>query len=58
MAHIRHPVADGFIDGILKSPAATGNSVDFGAQKLHAKNIEFLTTHVFFTHINFTGQIK
>ena len=32
--------------------------MDLGAQKLHAKDIEFLTTHVFFTHIDFTVQIE
>src|SRR5437867_8774465 len=58
MAHIRHPVADRFINGIFKSPAPTGNSMDFGAEQSHTKDIEFLPTHVFFTHIDFTVQVE
>ena len=42
-----HPVAHGFVGGVLEGFAAAGHAHDAGAQQLHAKDIELLSADVF-----------
>jgi len=58
VSDVRHPIAQSFVDGVFQSARAVINFTNFGAQKLHAKNVQRLTPHVFGAHINNAFQTK
>ena len=51
-AHIRHPVAHGFVDGVLERPRARTHAAHLGAQQAHAVDIQLLPAHVFLAHVD------
>ncbi len=51
-AHVSHPVAQRFVHGILERPAAGLDHAHFGAQQLHAKDVERLALDIFRAHEN------
>jgi hypothetical protein len=50
--HAGHPVAQGLVDGVLQSAAASGHRHDLGAQQPHAEDVEGLALHVDLTHVD------
>ncbi len=53
VAHVGHPIAQRFVHGILERPAAGLDHANFGAQQLHAKDVERLAPDVFLAHEDF-----
>jgi hypothetical protein len=49
---VRHPIAQRFIDGVLQSLRSRIDLAHFGAQQLHAKDIQLLSPHVFSAHVH------
>src|SRR4051812_41042577 len=50
--NVGDPVTHGLADGIFQSAAAARDRHDFRAEQSHAKNVEALTAHVFFAHVD------
>ena len=57
-AHVGHPVAHGFVDGILQRAAAGIDAHHFRAQQAHARNVQPLPLHVFRAHVDHALQAK
>ena len=56
--HVGDPVANGLVDGIFQGATATGDRTDFSSQQLHTKDVERLTLHIYFTHVDDTLQAE
>src|SRR5581483_505449 len=56
--NVRDPVAHGFVDGVFQRARARVDTTNFGTEKPHAKNIQFLPPHVFSAHIDHTLKSK
>ena len=52
IAHVRHPIADGLVDGILQGLCAGCHRSYFGAEHFHAEDIRFLAGNVHHAHIH------
>jgi hypothetical protein len=50
-ADVGHPIAHGFVDGVLEGAAAGLDSDDPCAEQAHARDVEGLARHVFRTHV-------
>jgi len=50
--NIGDPVTHGFADGVLECAAAVGDADYVGAEEAHAEDVETLTAHVFFAHVD------
>ena len=57
-AHVRDPVAHGFVDGIFQRAAAGIHADHFRAEQAHAKNIQPLALHVLGAHVNGAGEAE
>jgi hypothetical protein len=51
-AHVRHPVADRLIDGILERLAAALHAAHVRAQQPHAEDVGLLARHVHRAHVD------
>jgi hypothetical protein len=51
-AHVRDPVAHGFVHGFLERGLAGGDGDDFGPEKAHAGDIERLALHIDLAHVD------
>ncbi len=58
IAHIRHPIADRFIDRILQRLRARSHWSHFRTEQLHAKHVRFLSRNIHHTHIHYTFESK
>ena len=54
--HVRHPVAEGLVDGVLQDPGPLPYRDDFGAQPFHPENIGALPFHIHLAHVD--GALK
>ena len=55
---VRHPIAECFIDCILQSLRTGCYGDDFRTKYLHSRNIQCLTSSIFFTHVDGALQAK
>ena len=53
-----HPVAQGFVEGILEGLAAAVHLDHVGAHELHAKDIEALAADILGAHVDVALEIK
>ena len=53
-----HPVAHGFVDGVLERAAARVHRPDGGAEQTHAKQVEGLPLHVLRAHVHIALQVE
>ncbi len=53
-----HPVAKGFIEGILEGLAAGLDGDDAGAHELHAEDVEVLAADIFGAHVDIAGEAE
>ena len=51
-AHIRHPIADRLVDGVLERLAAAFHATHLGSQQPHAEDIGLLARHVHHAHVD------
>ena len=51
-AHVRHPVANGLVDGVLERARAGVDGAHLGAEQLHAEDVERLPPHVLGPHVD------
>src|SRR5436309_14318404 len=51
-AHIRNPVANGFIDGVLERPASRRYGHHARAQQFHAEDVDLLPADVLLAHVD------
>ena len=54
--HVRHPITDRFIDGILQCTAAAMHRYNGSPEQLHPEYIETLPGDIGFAHVDKTGQ--
>src|ERR1700720_2383243 len=52
-AHIRDPIAHGFVDRLLQGSLTSRDRHDLRAEEFHACNVERLTFHVDLTHVDY-----
>ena len=57
-ADIGHPVAHGFVDGVLQGARTRVHAAHLGAQQLHAEDVQLLPPHVFRPHVNHALHAK
>jgi hypothetical protein len=50
--NVLHPVANGFVDGVLEGPGAAGDGDDFGAEEPHPEDVKSLPAHVLLAHVD------
>ncbi len=53
-----HPVSHRFVDCVAKRLRAAFDRTDLCAQKLHAKDIRFLSPNIFAAHVDGAGQTE
>ena len=53
---VGHPVADGFVNGILERLAAALDREDFRAEQTHPKDVRLLAGNIDRAHVNVTFQ--
>ena len=51
-AHVRDPVAHGFVDGVLQRLRTGADAAHLRAKQAHAVDVQFLPAHVLFTHVD------
>ena len=56
--HIRHPVAQGLIHGVLQRTRAGGDRDDFRAQQFHAEHVRGLAFHIGGAHEDGAGNAE
>ena len=57
-ADVGHPVAHGFVDGVLERAAAGIDADHLRAEHAHARNVQCLALHVFRAHIDDTFKAE
>ena len=57
-ADIGHPVAHGFVDGVLQSARAGIHAAHFGAEQPHAEDVKLLAAHVLGAHVDNTLETE
>mmetsp|Transcript_11586 Transcript_11586/g.20582 ORF Transcript_11586/g.20582 Transcript_11586/m.20582 type:complete len:366 (+) Transcript_11586:390-1487(+) len=57
-AHVRNPVTHSFVNRVLEGLGAARNTNYLCTENLHTENVECLSPHVFFTHVNSTVQVE
>ncbi len=56
--NVGHPIAHGLADGILQRPAAARNAHHFRAEQTHAEDVQALSPHVLFAHVDDAFESK
>ncbi len=51
-AHVGHPIADGFVDGVLERLAAGFDAAHLRTEQAHAKDVRLLARHVHRAHVD------
>src|SRR5205814_9874207 len=51
-ANVRDPIANRFVDRIFQRAAAALHRYDFGAEEMHAKDVELLARHIDFARVD------
>ena len=49
---VGHPVADSFVNGVLKGARPRPYGTHFGAQQLHSEDVQRLAADIFFAHVD------
>ncbi len=58
VAHVRHPVAQRFVHGVLQGAGAARHGIDLGAQELHAEHVGPLALDVGLAHEDLARQAE
>src|SRR5579862_3675273 len=51
-ADVSNPIAHGFVDSVFQSAGSGTDAAHLGSQKAHAEDVQFLTAHVFGSHVD------
>ncbi len=52
IVHVGHPVAEGFVDGVLEDARAVAHGHHLGPQAFHPEDVGPLARHVHLAHVN------
>src|SRR5438067_786103 len=56
--HVRHPIAQGFVDRVFQGAGSRVHRNHLGAEQLHAENIQRLSPDILGAHVNDTAQTE
>ncbi len=58
VAHVGHPIAQGFVHCVLECAGAGRDGIDLGAEHMHARHVRRLPRHVGRTHVDLARKAE